>query len=401
MYQNKLLAAALHDREVYEEMRQLGAFKDFSDKQEIILKLLTEYYNNDPSSASSDPDLIKAEIERKFPKHSEMLCQMVDQLKPVSIPNVMRAVVENRKQSVQEELAAALLVPDNDEKVAVLMSELESLRQGSIDKEEAPKVSVGINIAEVLKKTTKDARIALYPEAIQEATGGALRGHHILIFARPDCGKTTLAINLIYGFLRQGLRVLYMGNEDPEDEVKRHIVTRLTNRSPEHIEADPEGTQELLEKRNINNLIYVTLTPGTPMEVEREVIAHEPDVLIVDQSRNIHIPKIDNKVLALEKVEQFIRNLGKKHDMLTISFTQGGDSAEGKLALTMGDVDFSNTGMQASADLMIGMGVNEDYERAGKRMLSFPKNKLSGYKGHKDVFFDGKRKKIWQGGRGG
>ncbi len=41
-------------------------------------------------------------------------------------------------------------------------------------------------------------------------------------------------------------------------------------------------------------------------------------------------------------------------------------------------IDFSNTGIPAQADLMIGIGVTKEYEENGLRMLSLPKNKLSG-----------------------
>lgn len=395
MVQNRLLAACMYSREAYEEMRQLGAFKDFGDQQKVILDLISNYYKNDPAAQVVDKEVVKDLIASKFPdKHVDKLRSVVDDLKEVSIPNIMGAVIENRLMRVREELAAALLTPkENADEIAVLMAEFDALSRGDVDKKDGPVVCVAKPVSEVLQRANADAKIQLYPDVIQQATGGALRGHHILVFARPDCGKTTLGLNMAYGFLSQGLKTMYIINEDPVDDVNLRMLARLSHRTKAQVESDPEGTQRIVDRRNYDKFYLVEMSPGTPSEIEKVVAEFRPDVLIVDQSRNVEYPKLA-KVEALEQVERFIRNLGKKYDMLTVSFTQAGDSAEGKLALNMGDVDFSNTGMQASADLMVGMGVNEEYEKTGKRMFTFPKNKLSGDKEPRQAFFDGRIGRI-------
>jgi hypothetical protein len=63
---------------------------------------------------------------------------------------------------------------------------------------------------------------------------------------------------------------------------------------------------------------------------------------------------------------------------VVVSVTQAGDSANNKEILDMGDVDFSNTGIPAQADVMIGMGVTPALDQQGVRMLSLPKNKIGG-----------------------
>lgn len=343
MLQNRLLAACLYSRDAYEEMRQLGAFKDFGDQQKVILDLVSTYFKNDPSAQYVDKEVIKDIVASKFAdKHVDKLHGILDDLKEVSIPNVMGAVIENRLMRVKEELAAALLTPkDNADELAVLMAEFDALSRGDVDKKDGPTICVAKPVSEVLQRANSDAKIKLYPDVIQEATGGALRGHHILIFARPDCGKTTLGLNIAYGMLSQGLKTMYIINEDPVDDVNLRMLARLSHRTKAQVEADPEGTQRVVDRRNYDKFYLVEMSPGTPSEIERVVAEYRPDVLIVDQSRNVEYPKL-SKVEALEQVERFIRNLGKKYDMLTVSFTQAGDSAEGKLNLNMGDVDFSN-----------------------------------------------------------
>ena len=383
-----LLSACLHDRTAFDTLARLKALDDFSDQQKIVLGAISEYYKKDAEADCADKELIKSSLERTYPKHAEMLCQMVDGMEKTSIPNLVDSVVELKRQRKKEELCAAFANSNNDDQIEVLLEEYDSLKTGLDDNKEDPITHNNKSVSSILEKASSEAKIEIMPDAIQEATGGCLRGHHILVFARPDCGKTTLAIQMAYGFLKQGLRVMYIGNEDPADEINFRFLTRLTHMSKEQIEADPERCQRIADKRNYDKFFLVEMCPGTPAEIAREVAKIKPDVLMVDQARNISMGGKFSKVEALEAVEQFIRNLGKKHDMVTVSFTQGGDSAEGKLYLTMCDVDYSNTGMQASADLMVGMGVNQEWEKLGKRMLSFPKNKLSGFKEGMEVYFD-------------
>ena len=58
--------------------------------------------------------------------------------------------------------------------------------------------------------------------------------------------------------------------------------------------------------------------------------------------------------------------------------TQAGDSAARKAVLDLGDVDYSNTGIPAQADLMVGLGANDHHAKNGEIVFSLPKNKISG-----------------------
>jgi hypothetical protein len=54
----------------------------------------------------------------------------------------------------------------------------------------------------------------------------------------------------------------------------------------------------------------------------------------------------------------------------------------------MGDIDYSNTGIPGACDLILGFGCKEvDYE-TGYRVISLPKNKISGIKSPLRVAFN-------------
>jgi hypothetical protein len=70
--------------------------------------------------------------------------------------------------------------------------------------------------------------------------------------------------------------------------------------------------------------------------------------------------------------------MAKKYKCIGVSTTQAGDSATNKRKLEIGDVDWSNVGVQAQADLLIGMGANQEDMERDIRYLTLLKNKLTG-----------------------
>jgi hypothetical protein len=170
---------------------------------------------------------------------------------------------------------------------------------------------------------------------------------------------------------------LYIGNEEPTEDTRIRVISRLTGRIRAEIEADPEGTWDMLQGTGYERFLTVDLAPGTQRQMDQLMSTEKPDVLLIDQLRNVNM-KEENYVVKLEKAATAARNLGKKHNALVISVTQAGDSASGKAILDMGDVDFSNTGIPAQADVMIGIGATREDEAMGRRVLSLCKNKRSG-----------------------
>jgi hypothetical protein len=125
----------------------------------------------------------------------------------------------------------------------------------------------------------------------------------------------------------------------------------------------------------------------TAADIARQASIVKPDMIVVDQLKNVAISE-DNRALQLDKLARQVRELGIAHNCVTMSVTQAGESGSGKLVLGMTDVEWSNTGIPGAADLMIGIGVNEEWDNQGKRMISLPKNKINGRHGSFPVWVD-------------
>lgn len=140
---------------------------------------------------------------------------------------------------------------------------------------------------------------------------------------------------------------------------------------------DKDKAMALAEERGYGRCAFVGLSPGNLYEVEALVRRHEPNVVIVDQMRNIRA-KTENRTQQLEVVAQELRNIARRHNCVMVSMTQVGDSGRNKLELNDGDIDGSNTGIPGACDVIVMIGSNEDFELRDLRRLTLAKNKRGG-----------------------
>jgi archaellum biogenesis ATPase FlaH len=382
--ERRLLASCLKSRVAFDNVADHIAREDFTEQGQMLLAHLTRYYERDPKAVVADPELILASLCRELPnpKHHAVFKDMVASLSgmEVSPENAVADYLAVKREKVGNKLASALAAGRAPDEVGPLVEKYQELLESELNPEQKEaKVLVGASVKDLVAARNRDGGlIRLFPNSLNERLdGGLLRGHHVVIFARPEVGKTTFVVNCNRGFLRQQLKVLYCGNEDPiEDVVLRH-VSCLSDMTKHEVIDDPESADHNARECGYDNLVLASMTPGTPKEIEALVLEHKPDVLVVDQLRNLMVGE-ENFTRQLERAAQAVRAIGKKHNCLVLSVTQAGDSASGKSILDMGDVDSSNTGIPAQADVMIGIGMSRDDELQGRRVLSLPKNKAGG-----------------------
>lgn len=375
-----LLGSVLRSREAWERVGDLISDGDVSEQEKLILRHVAEYYERDPDAQRVDPDLLHNAICRELPnpKHHDQLGVVVRALSSldVSPANVVQDFLEVRRTAVGNKLATAIAAGKSAEDIRPLLDEYaEWMARADVD-EAGREIAFGMSVKDLVEaRTRKGGLVMVAPQSLNTRIGGGLLpGHHLILFARPEVGKTMFLINAIAGFAKQGLRVLYVGNEDPLDDIILRAVTRMADMTRAEVMDDPEEADRRAREAGYDNIVFAGLSPGTLAEIEALIVEHEPQVLIVDQLRNLNV-KEDNFVRALEKAAMGVRTLGKRHGVVVLSATQAGDSASGKSVLDMGDVDNSNTGIPAQADVLLGMGMSSEDEARGFRVLSLCKNK--------------------------
>lgn len=382
MSERKLLASCIRSREAFERIQGHLARGDVSDQGDIILSAVRDYYERDHDSSTVDPDLLRADVGRRVSssKHQEMFANLIGEIvaTEVSPANVVHDFIAVKREAAGAALASRLASGSGPDTVRPLLDEYIKWDTATQLEEEDDEIHNGVTATELTTTIREEGLIEVWPTSLNSRLdGGLLRGHHLLIFARPEMGKTLVVVNMMAGFCAQGLKTLYIGNEEPVEDTMLRVQSRLTGFTKAEILDDPEFTDQVLEERGYDLIYFKEAAPGTPSQIQRWIDAVQPDVLIIDQLRNLNVNE-EHFVQKLEKAASAARNLGKSNNCLVVSITQAGDSASGKAVLDMGDVDSSNTGIPAACDVMVGLGATADDEAINRRVLSLPKNKRSG-----------------------
>jgi hypothetical protein len=287
------------------------------------------------------------------------------------------------------ELAAAIAggKPKDQQRLVKLYAELMSATglSGTNDRARA-KFENAAGVSDLFEHVGDERRIPIAPSRLNSRiSGGVLPGQHIVLYGRPEVGKSTFSINFAVGMaVKQSQRVLYVGNEDQINILKLRAVARASGMTSDEVSAKrAEAAQLYIERGAEERLRFVQMFDGGPDDLRGIIEEHEPTILVLDQIRNLS-GSGDGLVNRLEENGQAVRRLLLEYGMVGLSVAQAGGSAEGRTWLTMNDLDSSKTGLPGTADLMIGVGMNSEMEARNQRALSFPKNKLSSAPGSKE-----------------
>jgi archaellum biogenesis ATPase FlaH len=385
--ERQILEAAISGRAHFEELERHEIKGTLSDQGEVLWEAIADYYQKDKDAESVDKALLNIALERKHAKHADIFKTIIDGFKETSAANLLHEIRLHKIEAVRLELASALASAKQG-KVDELIDKYQKLVNTAEGESDSSDVLIAPDLGSIMEERSAEHRLKILPEALTRCLeGGPLRGHHIVLFAVTDMGKTLFTINMVRGFIEAGLKVLYVGNEDPVSDLIERFLVSLTGRDKFAVRKNWRKAQEYAEKKGWRNLVWAELSPGTLPEIRRLIEEHRPDVLVVDQIRNLDTGD-KNFVRVLEVAAQGMRNFAKKYNLLSVSITQAGDSANGKSILTRGDIDNSNVGIPGTADLMLGIGASVDDEYNGIRVLSFPKNKISGNKQPLQVVFN-------------
>lgn len=385
-----LLACALHSRQDYELILSYITVKSnsYSKEFQLLMGKVGEYYARDSETQGVSPDVLLAQIGETLRNEKVVtrLTEFVNDARSsaVSITNVKAVVLLAKQQEVADKLSAALVTDLGSDKIDALVEELTNLRsRTSLDECEDEDVMHDVDLAMLLNHEYDPANvIEILPKSLNNRLDvGAKKGHHIVVFARPNIGKTAFTVNLGSGIARQGKRVLHLINEDRKEDVYIRYVSNLSGMDKHSIRANVPEADRLARAAGLDNVIVINIKPGTPDQIRYFIDKYKPDAVIVDQLRNLNV-KADSRVNQLDFAATQMRNIGKEKNVLMISVTQAGDSARDKLVLDDGDIDFSNTGIPAQADLLIGIGCDAEYESLGLRMLNLIKNKIGAIEEH-------------------
>lgn len=383
MLSTQILNAAIADRQAYEKVK--GHFKsaDLDPATGFWWRLVEEYYTRDKLVQSVDRAVLSQIGEERVtnPKHKDAIMgAMRESDTSLSVANIVTAVLGVRRSNLSAEFASAAMSGD-DKKARKLLEAVNEIWQRDTFYQEERKYASSVE--DIFNVVGSEKRITLSPRALNDrAGGGCLPGHHILIFGRTEVGKSAFAINMAAGFIRRGLKVLYVGNEDEINVTKARLISRLTKKTWADIERDkPAAIHDFCTAGGESNLRLVHLQPGSVGSLRKDVEEWSPNIVVVDQLRNMSGPE-DGLTQRMEGNAIRFRNLISEYGLVGVSVTQAGDRSQrhgedSPIWLSAGDVDSSRVGLPAQVDLMLGIGGNGEMIQRGQRAISLCKNKLA------------------------
>lgn len=376
-HEHRVISAILHEREAYDSIStDINVQEDFSDMGQIVVEKIIEYYQTDPDAPRVDRDFLIDTISREYPKHASMFEATISSFEPVSAPNALSEFSKLKMGRAHENLAQA--IADNDkQKISTYLQRAVYLEERGSNFDDTGEY-VATDIDDILVAYQKENLIRVFPEQLNDVLeGGVVPGTQIAIYAPTEVGKSMLAITMAAGFLREGRKVLYLGNEDPAKAMLLRFYTNLSGMTKDEIIRDPRAAKELAVQNGYNNLVFKEASPGSLFDIKRAIDKHQPDVIFVDQMANMETRGNFTKVEKNEYLASRIRSMAKKHEVVSVIIHQASESAYGNAILQKNDMYYSNVGVQGQMDVMIGIGMDAGMEQQDKRMLCLTKNKIS------------------------
>ena len=219
-----------------------------------------------------------------------------------------------------------------------------------------------------------------WPAAIINSNLGRVKqgqlGH---IFARPNVGKSSMAINLgvktAVTLTREEKEgdILFLNNEEDIGRMRLRALSCLTGKTYKEIRENYEYCIDLWGKyggdriKFIGNMVHIS-------EIEKHIRNFDPVMTFIDQGPKVKIFNRDlQDVQRLQHLYNEYRELAKTYDTALITLGQADSAAENKEILTLNNLDGSKVGIPGELDWALGIGSNKD--RPGVRFFNVAKNK--------------------------
>ncbi len=234
------------------------------------------------------------------------------------------------------------------------------------------------NLADILASKNRKNGLNFRLQRLQAATNGLRKGDFVIIFARPETGKTTFLASEITFFAEQCDRpILWFNNEERGEKVKERIYQSSLNYDIMQLSYDPEEAQRRFLAKTGGRIKVYDEAAIHRNRVEKLCRELNPSLIVFDQLDKIKGFKADRQDLLVGQNYVWARELAKGYCPV-IGVCQASASGEGKKWLTMEDMSESKTSKPAEGDLIIGVGKQHDKNYDKIRYLNLVKNKLTG-----------------------
>ncbi len=248
------------------------------------------------------------------------------------------------------------------------------------------------NVVELLEQLNVVNKWQFNITVLKDNIGGIGPGNLMIVFARPEIGKTAFWVSLCTkpnGFAEQGAKIHAFINEEPAVRTQMRAISCFTGYNREEIPENIEDTQVEWSKIK-DNIKMIDTVDWSLDDIDSHCEKYKPDIIVVDQLDKVNVKgtfaRTDEKLRA---VYTGAREIAKRRDCVVIAISQASAEAQNKDHISFDMMENSKTGKAAEADLIIGIGnrTSNDPEN-NMRILNVNKNKITGWHGDKSCLID-------------
>tara|TARA_R100000773_G_scaffold39986_1_gene35725 strand:- start:1583 stop:2797 length:1215 start_codon:yes stop_codon:yes gene_type:complete len=245
--------------------------------------------------------------------------------------------------------------------------------------------SVTDNIGELISQLNITTKWKFNLAELKNNIGGVGDGNLMIVFARPETGKTAFWVSLVaapYGFAEQGAKVHAFINEEPAVRTQMRAISSYTGYNKDQIVSNiQQAHQDWIKIKD--NIKMLDVVDWTIQDIDRHCELHKPDIIVIDQLDKINITgtyaRTDEKLRA---IYTSAREIAKRRSCVVIAISQASADAHNRDFISFDMMENSKTGKAAEADLIIGIGRNSSIDRDNiNRTLCVSKNKITGWHG--------------------
>lgn len=384
MIEEVILNLFLKDRELYEKYYKYINLEYIKDNFTNLYKLFVVLHQHYDSSKDKEVSQIDFELVYNSSyllenSEREELTETLTRIYKLECTetNAIKYLNDHKKRCIAGELAKiALDVEDgstNIEELTKKMQELDSSEEIT-DKIE----SVNMDLIDLYESQIQTPGLRWRLNWLNKSLGSLRKGDFGFIFARPETGKTTfLASEMTHMVSQTDGDILWFNNEEQGKKVAVRCFQALFGVTNKELFQEKEINADEYRQRVGNRIkIYDYEDSSSTKRIEQALQSTNPSLIIFDQIDKVKGFRNERNDLQLKALYQWAREIAKQYAPV-IAVSQAGGTGEGKLWLTMDDVDSSKTAKQGEADWILGIGKEQD-NTSNQRFLNISKNKLLG-----------------------
>ena len=346
-----------------------------------LFMVIHSYYEKSDKTSMSKSDLELAYHSSYLLEDSERneLSDLLDRILELELTeqNVYAYLNAHKQRCIAGEVAKlALDVEDGTAKVEELLNKFNELEHEDTETDEAKPVNMDLH--EIYESQIQTPGLRWRLNWLNKSLGSLRKGDFGFIFARPETGKTTfLASEMTHMVSQTDGDILWFNNEEQGKKVAVRCFQALFGLTNKELFNDKENNANEYKEQVGNRIkIYDYEDSSSTSRIESIIKNTNPALIIFDQIDKVRGFKSDRYDLELKKLYQWAREMAKLYAPV-IAVSQAGGTGEGKVWLTMDDVDSSKTAKQGEADWILGIGKEQD-NTSNMRYLNISKNKLLG-----------------------